>query len=229
MSPRGISRFCDFVVSRFSIARSPEYPITRLSALLLLVACNSGAFGDGSLLQIVKRVDARYNHLSTLKANFQENYTGAGLTRNESGELWLEKPGKMRWDYKKPEPKVFVSDGHRVYLHVPADNQVIISPVPQEDQATTAVLFLVGPLVVALSVGWVAIVDRKGKRGVLGSLALAAIPTLGLAACLLLTQSRSAYLGLAVGPHQDDSSAQRRSDCRLSSCGNDDPWTDQDD
>ena len=50
----------------------------------------------------------------------------------------------MRWDYKEPEPKVFVSDGRRIYLHVPADNQVIISPVPEEDQATTAVLFLVG-------------------------------------------------------------------------------------
>ena len=29
-------------------------------------------------------------------------------------------------------------------LHVPADNQVIVSPVPEQDQATTAVLFLVG-------------------------------------------------------------------------------------
>jgi outer membrane lipoprotein carrier protein len=56
----------------------------------------------------------------------------------------VKKPGKMRWDYKSPEPKVFVSDGRRIYLHVPADNQVIVSPVPSEDQATTAVLFLVG-------------------------------------------------------------------------------------
>ncbi len=39
---------------------------------------------------------------------------------------------------------MFVSDGRRIYLHVPADNQVIVSPVPPEDQATTAVLFLVG-------------------------------------------------------------------------------------
>ena len=50
----------------------------------------------------------------------------------------------MRWDYKVPEPKVFVSDGRRMYLHVPADNQVMVSPVPEQDQATTAVLFLVG-------------------------------------------------------------------------------------
>ena len=70
-----------------------------------------------------------------------------GLLRKkqvERGAVQVKKPGKMRWDYKVPETKVFVSDGRRIYLHVPADNQVIISPVPEQDQATTAVLFLVG-------------------------------------------------------------------------------------
>jgi len=38
----------------------------------------------------------------------------------------VKKPGKMRWDYKSPEQKLFLSDGRRIYLHVPADNQVII-------------------------------------------------------------------------------------------------------
>ena len=50
----------------------------------------------------------------------------------------------MRWDYTAPEQKMFVSDGRRIYLYVPADNQVIVSPVPEQDEATTAVLFLVG-------------------------------------------------------------------------------------
>jgi outer membrane lipoprotein carrier protein len=50
----------------------------------------------------------------------------------------------MRWDYAEPEKKVFVSDGSQIYLWVPADNQVTRSPVPKQDEATTAVLFLVG-------------------------------------------------------------------------------------
>jgi outer membrane lipoprotein carrier protein len=50
----------------------------------------------------------------------------------------------MRWNYTSPEDKVFVSDGRRIYLYVPADRQVMVSPVPEEDQATTAVLFLAG-------------------------------------------------------------------------------------
>src|SRR5712671_7747856 len=98
MRRRRIFRFCDFVISRFrewaslriSITQSPDHAIIRVSALLLLLlycgTCPVAA--DSSLQQLTKRVDARYNHMTTLKANFQENYNGAGVTRNESGELW---------------------------------------------------------------------------------------------------------------------------------------------
>ncbi len=58
--------------------------------------------------------------------------------------MQVKKPGKMRWEYTVPDKKVFVSDGNRVYLWVPADNQVTVSPAPHVDEATTAVLFLVG-------------------------------------------------------------------------------------
>src|SRR5262249_53406261 len=62
----------------------------------------------------------------------------------ERGSLLVKKPGRMKWLYKDPEQKVFVSDGTRMYMHTPADNQVVVSPVPSDDQATTAVLFLTG-------------------------------------------------------------------------------------
>ena len=58
--------------------------------------------------------------------------------------MFVKKPGKMRWNYKSPEEKVFVSDGRQIQLYVPADKQVMISPVPADDQATSAVLFLMG-------------------------------------------------------------------------------------
>ena len=60
------------------------------------------------------------------------------------GTVQIKKPGKMRWDYTAPEKKLFVSDGSTIYLYVPADKQVIVSPVPADDSATTAVLFLAG-------------------------------------------------------------------------------------
>jgi outer membrane lipoprotein carrier protein len=88
----------------------------------------------------------KYDAVRDFTADFVQESQGGLLRKKltERGVVQVKKPGKMRWDYKAPEPKVFVSDGRRIYLHVPADNQVIITPVPEQDQATTAVLFLVG-------------------------------------------------------------------------------------
>jgi outer membrane lipoprotein carrier protein len=96
--------------------------------------------------EVASALQKKYDAIRDFTADFVHESEGGILRRKmtERGFLQVKKPGRMRWDYKAPEPKVFVSDGHRIYLYVPADNQVIVSPVPEEDQATTAVLFLVG-------------------------------------------------------------------------------------
>ena len=43
-----------------------------------------------------------------------------------------------------PEKKLFVSDGRTMFLYFPADKQVMKNPVPDQDEATSAVLFLMG-------------------------------------------------------------------------------------
>jgi outer membrane lipoprotein carrier protein len=95
---------------------------------------------------VAAALQKKYDAVRDFTADFVHESEGGLLRKKvtESGVVQVKKPGKMRWDYKKPEPKVFVSDGRRIYLHVPADNQVVVSPVPEEDQATTSVLFLVG-------------------------------------------------------------------------------------
>ena len=96
--------------------------------------------------EVAQALQNKYDGIRDFTADFVQESEGGLLRKKQSerGVVQVKKPGKMRWDYKAPEPKVFVSDGRRLYLHVPADNQVIISPVPEQDQATTAVLFLVG-------------------------------------------------------------------------------------
>ncbi len=96
--------------------------------------------------EVASALQKKYDGIRDFTADFIQESEGGLLRKKqtERGVVQVKKPGKMRWDYKVPEPKVFVSDGRRIYLHVPADNQVIVSPVPEQDQATTAVLFLVG-------------------------------------------------------------------------------------
>jgi outer membrane lipoprotein carrier protein len=134
-----------------SMRISPLFPALLLvSSTLAAQTASPPRAGQEPRLESAQEVAAalqkKYDGIRDFTADFVHDSEGGVLRKKqtESGVVQVKKPGKMRWDYKKPEPKVFVSDGKRIYLHVPADNQVIISPVPKEDQATTAVLFLVG-------------------------------------------------------------------------------------
>lgn len=113
--------------------------------LLLALLVVSASFSDQtSVSQIASRVDRRYNHLTTLKAQFQENYNGAGLARNESGELWLQKPGKMRWQYEQPTAKLFVVDGKNAFFYVPSERQARRMPAKKLDDFRSPIRYLLG-------------------------------------------------------------------------------------
>ena len=113
----------------------------RCIALLLLVT--SLAY-PADVHSIAAAVDHRYNHLQTLRADFTEIYRGAGMERTESGTLWLKKPGKMRWQYRSPREKLFVSDGKDAWFYVPGEPQVRRTPVRQLDDLRSPLAFLLG-------------------------------------------------------------------------------------
>jgi outer membrane lipoprotein carrier protein len=93
---------------------------------------------------IADKVDQRYNHLQTLEAQFSETYSGAGMTRAESGTLTLKKPGRMRWDYEQPRPKMFLTDGTTAWFYVPGERQVRRAPVKQLDDLRSPLRYLLG-------------------------------------------------------------------------------------
>jgi len=93
---------------------------------------------------IADAVDHHYNHLQTLQCEFTEIYTGAGIERTESGTLWLKKPGKMRWQYRSPREKLFVSDGKDAWFYVPGEQQVRRTEVKKLDDLRSPLAFLLG-------------------------------------------------------------------------------------
>jgi len=93
---------------------------------------------------IADKVDQRYNHMQTLEAQFSETYSGAGMTRTESGTLTLKKPGRMRWDYEQPRPKMFLTDGTTAWFYVPGERQVRRAPVKQLDDLRSPLRYLLG-------------------------------------------------------------------------------------
>ena len=94
--------------------------------------------------EVAGRLQKKYETIRDFSADFVHRYEGGKLrrTREERGTLLVKKPGKMRWEYKSPDEKLFVSNGVRLYQFFPEDNRVVVSSAPEEDQA--AVLFLAG-------------------------------------------------------------------------------------
>jgi len=98
--------------------------------------------------QTIRALETRYNRLETLKSNFTQIYREdeRAAPREESGVVYLKKPGRMRWEYTRPEVKLFVSDGKNVYFYVPADRQVTRMPAAESDDVRTPLRFLLGKL-----------------------------------------------------------------------------------
>jgi outer membrane lipoprotein carrier protein len=66
------------------------------------------------------------------------------MERTESGTLWLKKPGKMRWEYRSPREKLFVSDGKDAWFYVPADRQARKTAAKKLEDVRSPLAFLLG-------------------------------------------------------------------------------------
>lgn len=94
--------------------------------------------------ELAHAVDDHYNHLRTLEGEFTETYSGNGAQRQESGTLWLKKPRKMRWEYRSPKEKLFLSDGQSVWFYIPAERQARKTDLKKLDDLRSPIAFLLG-------------------------------------------------------------------------------------
>jgi outer membrane lipoprotein carrier protein len=111
---------------------------------LALTAAGLTAPRSADVHALAAAVDAHYNHLRSLEAEFTEVYRGSGMERTETGTLWLKKPGKMRWEYRSPREKLFVSDGKDAWFYVPADRQARKTAAKKLEDVRSPLAFLLG-------------------------------------------------------------------------------------
>ena len=110
----------------------------------LLLSVNLETARAQDVQQFARAVDDHYNHLRTLQADFTEIYRGSGMDREESGTLWLKKPRKMRWEYRSPKEKLFLSDGKAVWFYLPAERQLRKTALRKLDDVRSPLAFLLG-------------------------------------------------------------------------------------
>lgn len=83
--------------------------------------------------------------LNTLSSDFEQVTFNAdhSAMAESSGAFYLKRPGKFRWEYRKPGEQIIVADGDRVYVY-----DVELEQVSHQDQtkalAGTPALLLAG-------------------------------------------------------------------------------------
>ncbi|HJS74500.1 MAG TPA: outer membrane lipoprotein carrier protein LolA [Vicinamibacteria bacterium] len=99
----------------------------------LLAAAVSAAPVQDRLSEIVERIERHYDATADFEASFTQRYERRLLRRTveEKGSVSVKKPGRMRWEYRSPEEKLFVTDGTKTYFYLPSENQVMVSHQPQ--------------------------------------------------------------------------------------------------
>lgn len=116
----------------------------RITSLFSLLLGSSQVLALPNVHAVAQSVNEHYNHLQTFQADFTEIYQGSGVERTESGTLWLKKPGKMRWEYRSPEEKLFVGDGRDAWLYLPMEKQARKSSMKSLEDLRSPLAFLLG-------------------------------------------------------------------------------------
>jgi outer membrane lipoprotein carrier protein len=118
----------------------------RVSTVVFLASLGLLNAAEIDVLRTLKGIEDRYNKAQTLQVTFTESYTSKGRKRTENGELFLRKPGRMRWQYTAPAGKMFISDGKFVYYYSPDENRAEKMKLKETEDMRAPLAFLLGRL-----------------------------------------------------------------------------------
>jgi len=109
-----------------------------LSLLLVTVL----AAGVHAAAPGVAKLEAFTEELRSLRATFRQSlYDESGAPiESSSGIVWLQRPGRFRWEYETPYEQIIVGDGERVWLYDRELEQVTVRPVDDTIGITPAAL-----------------------------------------------------------------------------------------
>jgi outer membrane lipoprotein carrier protein len=108
--------------------------------LNIALACISGNYSglhalaaepNLSLEKILDGIENRYAN-SAFSAKFLQESTikAMEITDFASGMVYVRHPGMMRWEYDKPDKQVIITDGFKLWIYRPEDNQVMTGSAP---------------------------------------------------------------------------------------------------
>lgn len=125
---------------------------SRLVTELVLLLCGFEISASMSAPSYQKELQAaleglqrKYSQVRDLKMEFiQSLKSPRRAAKTATGTLLLKRPGMMRWEYKTPIEKLFVSNGKTVFFYLPQEKQVQKTKVKESRDQRIPFLFLLG-------------------------------------------------------------------------------------
>jgi outer membrane lipoprotein carrier protein len=81
--------------------------------------------------KILDGIEKRYS-VPGFSADFTQESTlkAMNIVDTAEGNLKVRRPGMMRWEYVSPDPQIIITDGDRLWIYRPEDNQVMVGTAP---------------------------------------------------------------------------------------------------
>ena len=108
-----------------------------LSVVFVLSAWAADGPSDEKALQevreVVKQLQARYEKMKDLQADFSQKTKIEGFERpvTSAGKVYIKKPGRLRWDYLDPAIEQIYVNQDDVKVFVPEHRQVLVGKLTQ--------------------------------------------------------------------------------------------------
>jgi outer membrane lipoprotein carrier protein len=151
---------------------------TALATLCTLVLATPPVFAAQASRQppvgeVVRRMQSFYEKAQDLSARFTQTYENKGFhqTLESEGRFVFKKPGMIRFDYEKPEPKFFVVKQDQIVSYSPAAQQAMTGTF-HADQLSASVTFLFGKGDLAAEFK----VTKADRAGLVSGIALLLVP-----------------------------------------------------
>ena len=109
-------------------------------AVTLLVACVVWGFAWAGAGE--DRINAFLADMRSMQANFEQTLYDEDLNRLEDsrGVMYLQRPGRFRWDYIEPYPQMIISNGRTLWLYDSELAQVTVKSLAQDIENTPSML-----------------------------------------------------------------------------------------
>jgi len=111
--------------------RIMEICLIAVSVMLCVGIQLAGAEIDPEIDSILMGIESKYRN-TTFTANFHQTSTlkAMELTDTATGKIYIKSPGAMRWEYEAPDPQTVITNGKKLWVYRPQDQQVMVGKAP---------------------------------------------------------------------------------------------------